>query len=498
MDNQQKPSSNTEQNQQNPQLLKEPIGQRPNMSPSSTTNPPKSGIMYEQNNALPEDTSIFDRLIRGPVLKIIGILLFITILIFGIFRFVLPLIGGTNGEITLVYWGIWEEENTMSTIFKEFEASHPNVIIKYEKQDVKTLGKYIDRLTTRVANGTGPDLFRYHQSWLPTIRNTLAPMPTDVVKSINLETSYYETIKSDLSRNGAYYGVPIGIDTLALFVNTQLFEAAGITEYPETWDDFVRVSRTLTVRDDTGGTQTAGAALGGFDNVAHASDIVSLLMVQNGADMMNLSGSRRKNAEDALEFYASFINDENKVWDESMDNSKLAFAKGNLAMYFGYSWDIFEIKKANPDLQFKIVSVPHVSGVNPNRDKTIASYWVEGVSIKSKYSKEAFELMKFMAQKESLEKLYTASSKTRLFGAPYPRHDMKELLKGNELVYPFVSQADRATTTIFPSDTHDEGSVSILNGYLSNAVRSVAAGTSPQSAVDTLSQGVAQVIQRYE
>lgn len=486
--------------------------------PLSPPKPPSSGIMYEQKEdvktpeqpsevppQLDEEPNIGGKLMgmlkgfpQGLALKIGGAILGIVLLLVVVFRVIIPFFGGHDSNITLTYWGIWEDQKSMSPMFNEFEKTHPNVKIKYEKQDIKSLGKYMDRVTTRIGSGTGPDLFRYHVAWLPSIRSSLAPLPTDVIKSTNIDTEYYDVIKEDLNKNGAYYGIPIGIDTLSLFINTQIFQAAGISEYPTTWDDFIKTARTITVRDQDGHITTAGAAMGTYDNVAHASDIVSLLLIQNGADMYDLSGRKRKNAEDALEFYTSFSKSDNKVWDDTLDNSKLVFAKGSLGMYFGYSWDLFEIKKAAPDLPFIVISVPHVSGVNANRDKTIASYWVEGVSIKSKYQKEAFELMQFMAQKDTLEKTYTVQSKTRLFGEPYPRRDMRSLLKDNKLVFPFIAQADKASSTIFASDTHDEGAISVLNAYLGNAVRSLNESTSPQSAVDTLSQGVNQVLSRYQ
>jgi len=56
--------------------------------------------------------------------------------------------------------------------------------------------------------------------------------------------------------------------------------------------------------------------------------------------MTNLKASSDK-VNGAFTFYASFTNDVNNVWDSTLDPSILSFSKGNLAMYFGYSWDFF-------------------------------------------------------------------------------------------------------------------------------------------------------------
>lgn len=392
-------------------------------------------------------------------------------------------------KIILTYWGLWEDSHTMQAVLSDFERENPNISVQYVKEDVK---QYRNRLVTRIKSGSGPDVFRFHNSWVPQLLNVLLPLSNDVVSGSEFKKQFYPVAQADLVKNGAIYGIPLEIDTLSLFVNTELFQAASL-EIPTNWEDFAKAARTLTVKDETGKIKTSGAALGTFDNITHASDIISLLFVQNGAEIRNLTKTAQA-SEDALSFYASFATSEGNVWDQTLDPSILAFAKGNLAMYFGYSWDIFTIKAINPNLSFQIVSVPHL----PGRNITIASYWVEGVSLKSKHQKEALLLLRLLAKKETQQKLFTEVSKTRLFGEPYARRELAELLKDNQYVYPFVSQAEGAVSSFFASDTFDDGLNSQMNAYLGNAVRSVLGNTSPQSAVETLTQGVSQVLQQYE
>jgi multiple sugar transport system substrate-binding protein len=323
----------------------------------------------------------------------------------------------------------------------------------------------------------------------------LAPFPVDVVNSIELDTKFFPLVKEDLKLGGAYFGVPLHFDSLALFINMDLFRASGIPAYPATWDDLISAANTLTVRDADEKIVTAGVALGTYDNIEHASDIISLLLLQNGADLRDLAGPTKQSAVDALYFYTLFAKGDARVWDDGLENSKLAFAKGKVAMYIGYSWDIFDIKSINPNLQFAITSVPHIL----NRDITVASYWAEGVSNKTPHRKEAFEFLKFVASRENLEKLYSIQSKTRLIGSLYPRSDMADLLSDNSLAYPFVSQGGSAKSTIFSSNTYDERMVDELNKYLGDAVRSIVNdNSSAESAVETLAAGVAQKLSQYE
>jgi len=442
---------------------------------------------------------------QGGGKKILSIVIGIVIvaIISSLFYFlVLPKIKPQKEEkAVLVYWGIWEDPSVFSQIIADYTRNNPQVEIRYEKQDIKNLGKYADRLHTRIQNGSGPDIFRYHVSWLPQVKGLLLPLPLDVVEESEIESKYYDFIESDLKVQGAYYGIPLGVDTLALFVNKDIFDKAGIKDYPNNWNDLIKVSRQLTVKDEQGKIKTSGVALGTYDNIAHSSDIMSLLFIQNGANFNNfLDEKTKKNAEDALDFYISFAQGDASVWDEALPNSKLAFAKGDLAMYFGYSWDIFEIQALNKDLKFAVVSVPGIPSEDKNiRNNTVASYWVEGVSVKTKYSKQAFNFLKYLSKKGTLQKLYTEQAKTRGFGEIYPRKDMASLLSSNKIIYPFVEQAPRVSKGMFYSDTYDEGMVDGLNAYLGNAIRSILlSSVSVQSSLETLSQGVDQILSRYQ
>ncbi|OGH11098.1 MAG: hypothetical protein A2857_02990 [Candidatus Levybacteria bacterium RIFCSPHIGHO2_01_FULL_36_15] len=465
-------------------------------NPNQANVPQAGEVVYssaEQTNNPTEFVS--DIISLKKILKFIFGGLAIAAVIFLVLKVLLPNLQSINPEkVTLTYWGLWEDKSVMEGVLSDFEREHPNIKVDYQKQDIKSLGKYIDRLTTRISNNAGPDVFRFHNSWVVQLKNILLPLSLDAVSSTEISTQYYNVIKRDMNYNGAYYGIPFEIDTLALIANTDILKAAGIDTPPSTWDELSKVSRQLTVKDDQGKIRTAGIAMGTYDNIDHASDILSMLLVQNGADMRNLGGATHKNSVDALDYYTSFAVD-NAVWDNTMENSKLAFAKGKVAMMFGYSWDLIDILALNPKIQIKVFSVPHL----PGKGTTIASYWAEGVSSKSKHPQEAFELLKFLSRKENLAKMYTAQTKVRLYGEPYPRMDMAELLKYNNLVYPFVLLAQDSVSTPFASTTFDDSMNAAFNGYLADAIRSInSRALSSASAIDTLAQGVNQTFLRYD
>ncbi len=394
-------------------------------------------------------------------------------------------------NVKLTWWGLWEDTPTMQAIIVDFKKEYPNIDIEYSKRSPQD---YYEKVQSRIDNGTGPDIYRYHNSWVPVLSDKLLPLPVDVIDPKEFKNNYYSVVQKDLMKNNAILGIPLGIDSLAMFTNTELFANGGVN-VPTNWDEFRKVSKQLTVKDPVNGKiKQAGAALGTFNNVQHASDIISLLYMQQGVSLYTFEG-KPENKASALEFYTAFAKGEDNVWDDTLDNSMLAFSKGNLAIYFGYSWDVLAIQKLNKNIKFKISAVPSLS-----KSSTIASYWVEGVSSKSKHQKEALLFMKHLAKKETAQKFYTETGKGRAFGEPYARKDMRESLREEPIIYPFIAQLDDASSTIFSSDTHDgdTGINTTLNKYLENATNSLIKDEdSAQTVNETLEQGVMQVLQKY-
>jgi ABC-type glycerol-3-phosphate transport system substrate-binding protein len=457
---------------------------------------------------------------KGKVLKIaIGVIVAVAIVI-GVIFLVRRFTGGTNsGEAALTYWGVWEDAAVFEEVINDFEAENPGITVKYEKQDIKNApGGYVGFLQSRIRSGTGPDILRFHNSWTAPLRSSLAPFPKDTASAINIEENYFPVVQEDMVSNGAYYGVPIGYDSLVMYVNDEILSAAG-REVPQSWNELLDSACALTVTDPaTGEIQTAGVALGTYDNIAHAGDIISMLIIQNGVDVEALAGFRgtttaEKQTEQeraktrmvgVLDFYTyplqSAACQNGAVWSQDLPNSKLAFVEGKLAFYFGYSWDVLEISREESNLQYSIHPVPKLS-TEGKSGSTVAGYWVEGVSMATPNKEQAFKFLEFLSKPESIEKIYKAQASQRPVAVAYPRRDMAKLLESNPYLAPVVASGSNASSSVFYSDTYDgSGLTGKLDVYLGNAVRSIISPTnsvSSATAVDTLASGVATVFADY-
>lgn len=404
-------------------------------------------------------------------------------------------LGTTGGSVTVTWWGLWEEEAAVSSLITEYQNANPNVTIKYEKQSPQD---YRDRLTNAFARGTGPDIFRIHNTWTPMFRSELEPMPSSVMSQGEFSQTFYRAATDDLVSGSSVLAMPLEFDTIALFINEEIFENYT-KQPPANWDELRETAKELTIKDENGIIQQSGVALGITDNVDHWPEVLALLMLQNKVRLSTPTGPE---AQEVLDFITRFSRVD-QVWDKTLPSSTIAFAGGKVAMYFGPSWRVQEIKARNPDLRFRVVKVPQLRKQSPqDPDVYYATYWVEGVWGRSKVKEEAWKFLKFMSQPSSLEKFYKAASSvdpTRTFGEPYPRLDMQAMLTPDPEVGVFLLQAKDARTWYLAAHTFDgpTGINTSLAKYFGDAVNAVNNKEDPKTSLETAAQGVAQILAQY-
>lgn len=424
------------------------------------------------------------------------ILFIVIVLLLGVIGFVasriLPTGVSLGGETELTWWGLWEDDSVVEPLIAEYEQENPRVTVTYINQSPRD---YRERLTNALAKGEGPDIFRFHNSWVPMFKNELDSLPSSVMTPGEYAKTYYPVISSDMTSGASLVGIPLGYDALALYINEDIFAQAAKSP-PRTWDELRRTALELTVTGEKELIIQSGVALGQTENVDHWPEILALMMLQNGVNLARPVGPL---AEDALKFYSIFATVDG-VWDETLPPSTVAFASGKLAMYFGPTWRSFEIKRQNPDLRFRVVPLPQLPKEDPSQpDISYATYWVEGVWNRSKNRQAAWEFLKFLSSRESLEKLYANASRLRLFGEPYPRVDMRELLADHPIIGSVISEATSAKSWYLAERTFDgpTGINSQLKGYFGDVISTVNSGKPAKGALETLSSGVSQVLTQY-
>ncbi|MFZ2152627.1 MAG: extracellular solute-binding protein [Microgenomates group bacterium] len=436
-----------------------------------------------------------------------GIGALILLILFLIFKVIIPNLGGKTPVITLNYWGLWEEPATIQAIIADYESKNPNIKINYVRNQKVN---YRTRLKTRIEGGEtdAPDIFRYHSSWLPMFTGDLAKVPTDISTTVGLDSDFFEGYKNTIKISGSWLGIPLMYDGLSLFYNKDLVESGGVS-LPKSWWDLEQSANKLTVRDANGKITVAGAAMGLVDNVDHWSDIVGLMMKQGGVDPLAVDAESEKKMQDVLTYYTLFKT-KDKVWDEALPSSTELFANGKLAFYFAPSWRVFNIEEMKiPSLRYDITTVPQLptlKDVPPDQVNNEANltnihwstYWAEGVSAKSKYQKEAWKFLAFLATKESLEKMYTAASQIRSFGEIYPRKSMATKMESNPLTRPFAKVANNSSGWYLSSRTFDEGLNDEMSKYFGDAINGIVVkNATMEEVMPALRNGIEQMRQKY-
>jgi len=350
--------------------------------------------------------------------------------------------------ITINYWRVWDGPDAFDEIIANYKEVHPFVTINYRKL---RYSEYEKELLEALAEDRGPDIFSIHNTWLKRYQSKITPMPAEITmaypivkgtlkkevipelrtkKSISLKelkNNFVDVVYEDVvlaTTDGEkgegeekIFGLPLSVDTLAMYYNRDLLNNGGIAQPPSYWDrEFQQAVKKLTKQNSVGQIIQSGVALGGSENIERYSDILSILMMQNGSVMMDEKGTVMFNripsvladksynpGLEALRFYTDFSNPAKEVysWNSEMDNSLDMFIQGKLALMFGYAYHLPTVKARAPKLNFSIAKIPQIEGNEQNIN--FANYWVETVSNKSQYVNEAWSFIQFAAQAEQVK-----------------------------------------------------------------------------------------------
>lgn len=361
--------------------------------------------------------------------------------ILGVGRVQAPPVAGS-----IEVWGIGDSENIWQDLINRFQAAYPSISVTYRRFDE---AGYEDMLVNRLAEGKGPDVFFLSHTAVVKHRDKIFPLPAEAGFSItDFKNTFVDAAADDLISGNEILGMPISMDTLALFINKDIFNAAGIATPPKTWDDLAATARALTVRGPGGDITASGIALGAAQNIERSFEIVSALMLQRKGIAVHPVGtvSFGPGAADALSFYASFSDPlkQNYSWDKNMPDSLDAFSRGQTAMMIGFSGDSARIRERNPHLNFTIHPLPQNAGagISVNWGK----YFFPAVSTQSKNKQAAWQFIVFASSREGAKSYLEAT------GRPPARRDLVAAGTRSEDLSVFWRQSLTARSWLVPDD----------------------------------------------
>jgi len=157
-------------------------------------------------------------------------------------------------EITFMAWGAPEELAVWQKLADDFHAANKNITVK---MDVSDWDSYWTKLDTLFAGGTPPDVFAMdaplYLDWQS--RDVLLNLQPYINKTSGFLDNFYPQTLEGYKLSDGYYGLPRDFQTIVLFYNKNMFDAAGVA-YPTaswTWDDLRAAAKQLTKDNNNDG-----------------------------------------------------------------------------------------------------------------------------------------------------------------------------------------------------------------------------------------------------
>ncbi len=255
--------------------------------------------------------------------------------------------GSSTGKVLTV--GIWDsnQEPGIKEILADFTAQTG---IETDI-NVVTWNDYWTMLAAAAQGGELPDVFWMHanESVRYMSNDMLLDLTDKIAASEVINTENYPADIWDLySLDGKNYAVPKDVDTIALWYNKTMFDAAGL-DYPTadwTWEDLCEAAKALTIVNENGETTQYGFAMSsddyqeGYANwiYSYGGSMIDYEPLQSGFDKpetiqaMNLLDSLLKSGAMPSQAVIS-------------ENAKdVLFSSGKLAMSTMGSWMLAGLK----------------------------------------------------------------------------------------------------------------------------------------------------------
>ena len=150
--------------------------------------------------------------------------------------------------ITLTYWSMWNSTENQAKVIQAaadeyYAETGIKVNIEWKGRDMKTL--------IGVAMDAGENIDIFEDDYMRMIQNNqkyllnLSEQPFYAEYSSHVMPIILQTALSEGWGNGSLWSFPYQPYTTGVWYNKALFEKAGITSVPQTWDEFLAVCQKL-------------------------------------------------------------------------------------------------------------------------------------------------------------------------------------------------------------------------------------------------------------
>jgi len=265
------------------------------------------------------------------------------------------------GELTMWVWDeVWA--GIIGESIEAWKADYcPGAEVTLE---VQPWGQYWDLLKTNAAGGDLPDVFNMSQTnYFFYAENEALLNLQPYWDQYGVDTTVWGSGMVDPYRwgeNGDLYAAPVNWDTIAIFYNKDMFDAAGL-DYPTAdwdWNDFAEMAAALTDPEaDVYGAAVYAEYQAGYPNWIAATGVTPVAEAGRAGCTLEEPGSL-----EALNFLKGLMDegimpDVSTVGGASPDDAFNFFASGKLAMFAGGSWKLSQALDEVP-FNWDVVQLP--------------------------------------------------------------------------------------------------------------------------------------------
>lgn len=201
---------------------------------------------------------------------------------------------------------------------------------------------------------------------------------------------FYPSLVENFTVDGEFYCAPKDFSTLALIINTDLWEAAGLTEadIPTTWEDLATVAQTLTTDGRVGlGFGAEYQRVGSFMAQAGGGMVVDGAAVANSPENVEALDYVQSHLVDGTFAYAADIG---AGWGGE------AFGKQLAAMVIEGNWIGGAMSADFPDVSYTVAELP----AGPGGQGTLQFTNCWGMAADSPNQQAALELVEYLTSTE--------------------------------------------------------------------------------------------------
>ena len=150
----------------------------------------------------------------------------------------------------VIHISLWQSINppvnrdVFNKLVKKFNQTHPDIQV----ESIFVGQPQLPKILTAVVGNVPPDILAYDLQNTGQFAELGAIQPLDDwLETLPLKSEVLPNLFDELRLNDHIWSIPLYTANLGIFYRPKLFQAAGITETPKTWNELRQVAKKLTI-----------------------------------------------------------------------------------------------------------------------------------------------------------------------------------------------------------------------------------------------------------